>query len=136
MKIKLLESLDNTGIITELESVVHDSVEVICDTDGTLILTYAGFGERCYKIKGGRTRLCEYDILQGPGKVKYVTDDGTVFMLGKLIKNNRFLSVQNPTDEIVLKLVMGLEREHEINCKLQERVRILEKEFGINVLEV
>ena len=136
MVIRLLKSLDNTGLIVDLESVIHDSVDVFCETDGVLVLTYAGFGEKRFKVKGGRARICEYEIPQGPGKMKYIAEDGTVFTLGKLTKNNRFLSVQNPTDELVAKLVIGLERERERADKLEEKVRSLGKEFGINVLEV
>ena len=136
MVIKLLKSLGNTGVIVEVEKVIHDTVEVKCDENGALIISTAGMGERSFKIKGGKMRLYDWEIPQGPSKVKFVDTAGVCYTLGTLVKNNRFLSVQNPTDDLVVKLALGLEEERERNDKNAERIRALEKEFGINVLEV
>ena len=136
MTIKLLKSLGNAGVIVEVEKVIHDTVEVKCDEDGTLILTSSGIGERTFKVKSGKVRLYDWEIPQGPSKVRFVSADGINYTLGILSKNNRFLSVQNPVDDLVVKLALGLEKERERNDKYAERLRVLEKEFGINVLEV
>ena len=44
--------------------------------------------------------------------------------------------MQNPVDDLVVKLALGLEEERRRNDRNTERIRALEKEFGINVLEV
>lgn len=136
MEVKLLKSLGNTGVIVELEKILRDTVEINCDVDGVLTLSTVGSGERSFKVKGGKARVYDWEIPQGPSKVKFVDVSGDCYTLGTLIKNNRFLSVQNPVDDLVVKLALGLEEERRRNDRNTERIRALEKEFGINVLEV
>lgn len=136
MEVKLLKSLGNTGVIVELEKILRETVDINCDVDGVLTLSTVGLGERSFKVKGGKARVYDWEIPQGPSKVKFVDVSGDCYTLGTLIKNNRFLSVQNPVDDLVVKLALGLEEERRRNDRNTERIRALEKEFGINVLEV
>lgn len=136
MRIELLESVENTGIILDVEKVIRDEVVVECAEDGVLMLSCVGFGDRAYPIKDGKTRILDYNIAQGPSKARFINADGKVYNLGVLVKNNRFLTVQNPIDEITVKLALGLEEEKRRADAFEKRLRALEKEFGINVLEV
>lgn len=136
MNIKLLKGVENTGVILDLDKVIKDTVEVKCEEDGSLILYCAGSGEKKYPLRGGKARIWDWAISQGPNKVTFISAGGIKYNLGVLIRNNRFLSVQNPIDEITVKLALGLEKEKERADKLEKRLEALEKEFGINVLEV
>ena len=136
MKIQLLKSIDKIGIILDLEKIMRDAIEVRCEEDGTLILSCANMGERAFPIKNGNARIFDIYVAQGPNKVSFVDSKGVNYNLGVLYKNNRFLTVQNPLDEITVKLALGLEAEKVRADKLEKRFEALEKEFGINVLEV
>lgn len=136
VNIRLLKGVENTGVILELDKVIKDKLEIRCETDGTLIFYCVGSGEKSYPIRGGRASIWDWAIAQGPNKVKFTDKDGTTYNLGVLTRNNRFLSIQNPIDEITVKLALGLEKEKERADKLEKRLGALEKEFGINVLEV
>lgn len=130
MKLKLLDYLDHLGIVLECDKLIRDCVEIICDKPGVLTV-----GPKSYTVTDGKQKIFDHMIVEGPNKVTFTDGDGKIYFCGTIYRQNRFLSVSNPLDELTVKLAVALEEARAHTVRLEERLDRLEKEYGINLLD-
>lgn len=129
MKLELLKSLGSTGMLLDYKTFIPDTIEIDVPEDGVLLV-----GQRTYAVSDGKVRFPEWELLQGPSKVVFSSKDGTNYSCGTINRNNRFISVSNPTDNIVVKLALCCEAQNKRIEALEDEIRIYKEQFGISII--
>lgn len=138
MKVNLIESLGNRGIITQEKSVINGPVEFVIGCDGVLVLIvitqYGSAMKKAFNTVGGKAIVNDFDIMQGPSRVEFTRSDGVTFNCGELHRNGRFLKAKSNADDIIVSLAIGyIEQEKRIE-ELKKEMSDIKTRYGISII--
>lgn len=138
MKVNLIESLGNRGIITLNGSVINGPVEFDVGCDGVIVLiatmTHGTVLKKSFNTRGGKAIVNDFDIVQGPCRVEFTRSDGVTFNCGELHRNGRFIHAKSNSDEFIVSLAMRyVEQEQEIET-LKKEVSEIKNRYGISII--
>ena len=138
MKINILKPLGNVGIISLNKEFISDSYITITiegEAEGTLsvISPIKSFGTRVYAVHNGTCKISEYEISLGTSKIVFSNDDGD-YDCGEIIRNGRFLEVNNHADKLIISCAIGLAAQAEEIGKLKEENRLIKEQYGIKII--
>ena len=132
MKIRILKELGDVGVITDCKPTISSAdiyVLLIGASGGTLTV-----GERNYSVKAsGEVIFPEWELTLGEKKVTY-TDGVRVYDCGKLIRNGRFLKVENLTDKLIIDCAVSLAAQREEIKGLRDELDVLKTQYGISIV--
>lgn len=129
MNIEILDRVGSFGVILEEKHVVGDRVVITTNLDGTVMI-----GQRNYKTQDKQISFPEWELMQGPNKVRFIAQDGTVYSCGTLHRSGRFISVANALDGIVTKLAVAYNDQGKELAELKEEIGNIKKKYGIDII--
>ncbi len=138
MKLDLIESLGNRGIITQCKAVLKDKLEICVECEGVLVLTATMPSgtviQRGFKSAGGVVIINDYDIVQGISRVEFTRSDGTSFNCGEIHRSGRFIHTKSNADELIVFLAIGyIEQEKRLD-ELKKEISEIKTRYGISII--
>ena len=138
MNITILKALGKVGIISLNKKIISDSYLTITiegEAEGTLsvISPIKSFGTRVYAVHNGTCKISEYEISLGTSKIVFSNDDGD-YDCGEIIRNGRFLEVNNHADKLIISCASRLTAQAEEINDLKKEINIIKKTNGIKII--
>ena len=131
MKIKLLKNVGRYGVVMGQKPFIpgaHLCIEIEGSESGELAVN-----ERPFNVVDSKACIPEYLIMPGPNKLTFTDKDGT-YNCGGLNKSGRFISVSSVPNDLVLACADALEEQARRADKLEARLEVLEKQYGITII--
>lgn len=138
MKLNLIESLGNRGVITGGKPFLRDKlvIEVPCAGVLTLsaVLPNGTSTQRGFKTNNGTVTIDDYDICQGTSRVHFNRGDGVDFDCGELSRNSRFINFKSNSDELVVALAIAYAKQEEELKNLKKDLSDIKTRYGISII--
>ena len=129
MKIQLLESLGNYGVILDWKKFLPEIISIEIEREGVLTI-----GPKSYPVINGKVQLLEYQILPGPNKVTFIDKSGITYECGCIHKNTRFINIENPVDKLAVQLALTCEELYKQVKELKAEVKTIREQYGITII--
>jgi hypothetical protein len=138
MKLNLIESLGNRGIMTECKPILKEKLEIDVGCAGVIVLfTTTPSGNvirRGFNSSGTVVTINDCDIMQGISRIEFVRCDGVTFSCGEIHRNGRFIHTKSNADELIVALTVGfLEQEKKIE-KQSKEISDIKSRYGISII--
>lgn len=128
MKITLLKSIGNIGVITGFKSLIPDRVKFDVGESGNLFI-----GAKSYTVDG-IAEIAEWEIKPGPNKVTFIDAEGQAYACGTINRNSRFMSVTNNLDTLVVDIALCYDAQNEKIKQLEETLSKVTTQYGISII--
>ena len=131
MKLTILNPLSNVGIITEVKPVISEAniiVDVVGEVEGTLTV-----GQRSYAVKNSVAKIPEYELVIGESPVNLITNEKT-YACGALIRNGRFLKVDNKADKLIIACAFALADQAKQIDNLKRENKAIRNQYGVEIV--
>lgn len=129
MKLVLLKNIGEYGMLLEYNRVLQDFNNIEIPEEGSLIV-----GKRSYTVQYGRVVLPIYEIMEGPNKVIFTSQEGVNYFCGVIHRSNRFLNISNPVEALVVNLALTIERQGQEIKRLDEEIDTIKEQYGISII--
>lgn len=129
MRLQLLKSLGNYGVLLDWKNFLPDAVDIQVDIEGALTI-----GNKTYPVVNGKVHLLEYQIISGPNRVSFVDKDGVVYECGCIHKSTRFINIVNPVDKLAVENALATEKLARRVEELEKAVKTIKEQYGITII--
>ena len=132
MKITLLKSLGNVGVITDWKPLISSArFDIAIDGGSGGALTVGG---KVYAVKDGCVSFPEYELLLGANKVMYADERGNAYDCGVIRRHGGFIDVVDDIRGIVVKAAIDHERQVQEIARLAAEIKTIKEQYGISII--
>lgn len=139
MKLNLLHSVGDIGIITDYNSLVRDKIEIEVGCDGILCVSNTdtlscATKQKTYNSKSGKVVIEDFDLPQGTNRVVFTRSDGAKYNCGQIQRNGRFIQIVNPLDKLTVALALAYNEQGEKLTRVEEELKTIKQQYGICIM--
>jgi hypothetical protein len=132
LKITLLKSLGNVGVITEWKPLISSAkFEMVIDGGSSGALTIGG---KVYAVRNGNVSFPEYELLLGANKVTYADEHGNAYDCGVIRRHGGFIEVVDDIRDIVVRVAIDHEKQAREIVELAAKIKTIKEQYGISII--